>query len=258
MKLRVAQISIILATLTISGCFDPPEFSEIPYIEYESLRFVEIPADYVIPDGGTRPVDSLVLSFSIEDGDGDVGLRDNESFTPYHSFNLIIDSRDSLVTYTGDFEPPFYTIDPLGTRKPFSEEDNRPGYNCTNYIISSFSDLGVGQDTFYIQQNEFHYNLHVTILRKRNGTYSPVNYAEASGNADCALASFNGRIPIFEEDNIGRTLKGNISYSMRSSGHKIVLARDTFKIRFYMYDRALHPSNVVETPDFTLPDISAN
>jgi len=257
MKTRLIQISIILTTLLVSGCFDPPELSEIPKIEFESLEFVEIPPDFEIPDGGARPVDSLVLTFSLEDGDGDVGLRDIESFTPYHAYNIIIDSNDSLVTYSGDFQPPFYSVNPAGAAELFSGEDNRPAYDCTNYIIATYTDTEI-RDTFYIQQNEFHYNLHVDILRKRNGQYSKVDYAAASGNADCALASFNGRIPVFEEDNLGRTLKGNISYSMRSSGHKIVLARDTFKIRFYMYDRALNPSNTVETPDFTLPDISVN
>ena len=74
MKTRLIQISIILTTLLVSGCFDPPELSEIPKIEFESLEFVEIPPDFEIPDGGARPVDSLVLTFSLEDGDGDVDV----------------------------------------------------------------------------------------------------------------------------------------------------------------------------------------
>lgn len=257
MKTRIAQISIILSTLVVSGCFDPPVYSEVPSIGFERLEFVEIPADYEIPDGGARPVDSLVLTFSLEDGNGDVGLRDTESFTPYHAYNIVVDSNDSLVTFSGDFQPPFYSVNPAGAAELLSDVDNRPSYNCTNYIIATYSDTNL-RDTFYIEQNEFHYNLHVDILRKQNGEYNTVDYAAASGNADCALASFNGRIPVFEEGNIGRSLKGNISYSMRSSGHKIVLARDTFKIRFYMYDRALNQSNIVETPDLTLPDISVD
>ncbi len=246
MKTRIAQISIILSTLVVSGCFDPPEYSEIPHIEFEKLELFE-------GSDEERTSDSLLLTFSIQDGDGNVGINESESFVPYHSYNIIVDSNDSLVTYTGDFDPPFYSVNPAGAVELFSNEDNRPVYNCTNYLIANTStDV---RDTFYIELNEYHHNLHVDILKKRNGEYSLMDYGEAFGSSDCALNNFNGRVPVFDEENIGRSLKGSIGYAMLSAGHKIVLSRDTFMVRFYLYDRALNQSNVVETPDFTLSDV---
>ncbi len=245
MNLRKAQISIILVTLLVSGCFPPPEFPDVPNIRFSSLQYI----DY------ETARDSMVLKFEFEDGDGDIGLTADEIRTPYHPFNIVIDSRDSVVRYADpDVVPPLYLVDPLGNVTPFSETDNRPPFNCSSYQVGNFTDIGT--DTFYIQKNPYHNNLHIQFLRKKNGAYTKIDFASEFGNASCDVVDFNGRIPIFDRENIGRSLSGTISYAMLSAGFPIILRSDTFKVKFYIYDRDLNKSNEVESPDLTLSKIT--
>lgn len=249
MSFRIAQISIILATLLVSGCFEPPVFPDDPVIGYESLKFGSDPENRR---------DSMLLTFTIEDGNGDIGLDEDELYAPYHPYNLIIDSRDSIVTLSSaDVVPPLYSINPNGEVELFSDTDSRPPYDCKSYVVASFQDIGT--DTFFIQRNEYHNNIYIDFLKKEDGEYRVLDFGDELGIEDCGLEDFDGRIPIFDRDNLGRSLSGKISYSMATGltgAYQFLLQRDTFKLRFYIYDRALTSSNVVETPDLTLPNIT--
>ena len=248
MKSLKSQISIILLTLGLSACFDPPTFPEIPVIEFNSLEYID----------NELTVDSLMLRFDFEDGDGDIGLNSEDLLTPYHPFNIIVDSEDTIVTLnTESVVPPLYEVDPRGTRRLFSETDNRPVFNCNDYQITTYDFFGLGGDdldTFYISKNEFHNNMHIDFYKKQNGQYSLVNFSSQFNDAQCI--NWDGRIPVFDSENLGKSINGTISYALISSGFPIVLRNDTFKLEFYIYDRQLNKSNVVETRDFTLPDIT--
>jgi len=196
--------------------------------------------------------DSMVLTFNFEDGDGDIGLSSTQTYYPYQPFNVVVDSRDTLVTYSAtDIVPPLYLVDPTtgGNRTLFSDNDNRPPYNCKDYLIQS-------SDTFYIQKNPYHNNFHIQYQRKRNGVYTKIDFASEFGNTNCDVVDFNGRIPVFDPENIGNTLTGSISYAMISAGFPIVLRQDTFRVVFYIYDQALNESNIVNSPDMTLKKIT--
>ncbi|MBR07781.1 MAG: hypothetical protein CMP48_08835 [Rickettsiales bacterium] len=262
MKLSIGQISIILLTLVVVGCFSPDELSEVPRIGYVSSHFYRVPDDYVPKDETDNPRDSILITFTLEDGDGDIGLRSNDvdNLYPYHPYNTIIDSRGEKVRFGGDYQLPFYKVnEQQGFRDSlfFSDVDNRPtSYDCKYFILDEELTGNTNQDSaVFIEQNIYGKNLIVDILRKQNGNYTSVDYAEYTNSINCDLYSLSGRIPIFDDDNLGRTLKGEISYSIPSTGHVYVLNRDTFKIRFYVFDRALNQSNVVESPDLTLQEI---
>jgi hypothetical protein len=90
--------------LVASACFDPPEYPNTPHIELESLRF------YSEPNG----TDSLVLSITFEDGDGDLGISTNDFDPPYHANNFYIGNNGQLAavpTYTQYFTNPTSSID---------------------------------------------------------------------------------------------------------------------------------------------------
>jgi len=240
---------VLFATLT--GCFDPPEFPSEPKINFSNIRFVE-----------TDRSDSLVLTFEFQDGDGDIGLRNEETAPPFHSKDYILDSDFTFVTFSGSgYDPPFYKIndyDDSPSPEFYSDEDTRPTYNCRNYLYDTLffnngdSILAVA-DTFYVVPNEFNKNIFIDIYRKINGQYININDA-FSANINCP-ESFSARFPIFDVNNIGKALSGRISYAMISSGFGTVFRNDSIMIEFYIYDRALNKSNVARTPDFILEDI---
>src|SRR5688572_17534632 len=94
-----------------SSCFDPPEFDDIPKIDFEGLYFG------VTPDDGE--MDSVVLSIKFQDGDGDLGLESNAErnpnhfSTPFQSSFYYLESGGGLIpvsTYVGvtDEDAPRY------------------------------------------------------------------------------------------------------------------------------------------------------
>ncbi len=113
-----------------------------PKISYKNLIFKETPAN-------NKP-DSLILFFDFQDGDGDIGLFENESNPPFHDFDFIIDNNNLPVTFSSEFEPPFQRLVPSlipGPQKKkffrlnpefFSDEDSRPtNFDCQEYVIDS-------------------------------------------------------------------------------------------------------------------------
>lgn len=57
----------------LSGCVEPKEFSDIPYLEYRSASV----SGRIDPTGDTVPV--LDLTFYFQDGDGDIGTDGDET-----------------------------------------------------------------------------------------------------------------------------------------------------------------------------------
>lgn len=243
------QISLLISMTLFIGCFDPPEFPVEPTISFERIRYINV-------EGGS---DSLILSFNFEDGDGDIGLNSNQSLAPFHSFNLVIDSRDSLVTFSdSNVQPPFFTADPLDNIVLFSESDNRPQFNCNEWFINGADeDLFFGDlpfDTIYVQPNVFNKNIYIDFFRKSQGEYTLINNELSPG--DACTEDFDARIPVFDSDNVGRSLSGTINYALLSQGFPILFRNDTIKLEFFIYDQALNRSNVAETPDFVLANIT--
>ncbi|MEQ8239640.1 MAG: hypothetical protein RIA69_10530 [Cyclobacteriaceae bacterium] len=243
---------LILFLVFGTGCFEDPNFSAIPFVEFRDIYFADL-------DGQS---DSLVMTFYFEDGLGDVGLASFEQTSPYHQFNLVIDSKDSLITLrdTTVF-PPLYLIDPngispnLSNKIFFSDTDNRPPYNCNDYQPGR-ERVGAEVDTFYVSQNPYYNNIYIEFLRRRNNEYTLIDFAAEVGNSGCNVVNFDGRIPIFEPDNLGEPLSGTISYSMLSVGFKQIFRNDPIKVRFYIFDRALNKSNIAESTDFVLEEIT--
>lgn len=231
-------ISLAGFLIFMSGCFDPPEFSDVPEIQYKGLRFAQV-------EGA---LDTLELSFEFQDGNGDIGLDSDEVLPPYHSLNEIRDSDDSLVFFGNPqgVRPPLFSVNPFDPREReiFSETYNPPPYNTRDWFIrEAFG------DTVMVTENEFGKNIRIDLLRKVGGQYTLIN--------DELFEDFDSRIPIFDRENLiqQRALSGTINYAMQSQAFPIIFRNDTIKLRFFIYDRAQNKSNVEETPDFVLGDL---
>ncbi|MEP5612209.1 MAG: hypothetical protein ABJP45_08165 [Cyclobacteriaceae bacterium] len=250
MKRATKLLFSALFLLFLTSCFESEVFPETPFIELESLLYRD-----------TEGLDSLILSFRFEDGEGNLGLNDNvgDLLAPYHIYSYIADENDSIVTLSDPFiTPPLYKIPILvqpgengenqpfiaGPREFFSETDNRPNYDCINYEV-------VQSDTIYVSRNEFYNNFHLEFYKKTGGNYNEIDFGAIFQNDDCDIGNFNGRIPVYDPN--GR--EGVITYSILSRLFRLSFLDDTIQMRFWIYDRDLNKSNVVETPDFVLSDL---
>ncbi|MBU2913867.1 hypothetical protein [Reichenbachiella agariperforans] len=257
-------IIVIIIGLMVA-CEEPDPFPITPHISFEGLQFVEVEREG-FPD-------SLILSFNFEDGDGDLGIRDFETNAPFHDFDFIVDDSGRAVTLNAtDVTPPFYQQVPGSSNTTlYSEDDSRPSYSCDDYDtlrINMDRDTYIEQgapsnfpgsddyhlDTLFIVKNENRYNMHVSYYWDRGNGFELLDWAYIVNEFGCG-ESFNGRFPVLDEDNIGTSLQGTIKYAMISNGFIISLRNYPFKLKFYVLDRKLNKSNVVESPVFTIPEL---
>ena len=75
----------ILIFIVLISCSDNNNVSEIPTISFENIVFKKSENNFV--------QDSLILTINFIDGDGDLGLSNDENSYPYHQYNAIIDKK---------------------------------------------------------------------------------------------------------------------------------------------------------------------
>ena len=78
--LRAAAL-VSLAGAGLSSCLSPPDYPIEPAIDFKDLRVVHVPAG-----GGLTATDTLKFSVDFRDGDGDLGLSDDDiKVAPWNS-----------------------------------------------------------------------------------------------------------------------------------------------------------------------------
>ena len=87
MKIRTI-IGLLLLALAVCSCQKPVEYPIEPKITYEGFTYL-INADSTFSGEG-------IIAFSYTDGDGDLGLDDNDTLPPFgfhdtHYYNMVID-----------------------------------------------------------------------------------------------------------------------------------------------------------------------
>jgi len=165
-----ALIVLVLLAIVIS-CQKPPKYDNTPNIEYNNVEI------YSSLENGLKK-DSLIIVTRFEDGDGDLGL-DNE-----------------------DLQVP-----------PFNQEGN--------------------------DQNYF-----LDILIKKNNVFQPLELP----------FTFNPRFFRLAPDGRVGPIEGDLRYSgviIRESD-RVLKPGDVLKFRISIRDRALNPSNTVETDEITV------
>jgi hypothetical protein len=236
----IRAVGLFAVVLAGSGaCFNPPEFPVTPQIEFESIRYKEVGT------GSDAKFDSLILTLSFKDGDGDLGLAADEigcisdSICYNNKFYFIKKSNGRPVTYKDKRTDPLYNYLPLWD-KP---------YNCTNWEIRTTNNV---RDTLYFELNPDHYNIEVDFLVKNgDGSFTEFDWRNEFDFPNCSQG-FDGRFPILFKDKPGAPLEGKIRYGMVSTGFKFLFSVKTLKLRVQIKDRALHKSNIIETPEFIL------
>jgi hypothetical protein len=246
------------SVLLISSCFNPPEFPVTPEIEFEDIYFKEI--------GNNSTPDSLVLTISFKDGDGDLGLGDNDVDDPFHEQDFFLDEnnnnkllrlRSRKIPGNEDlppFEKPYnclnYTYDtlyvPESQKSVFDET-----YNQVRKFVSGGTTYYALLDTFYVEKNPNHYNITVEFLQKQGSGFETFEWRTVYPYPTCG-ETFDGRFPVLSEQGKTSALEGKLRYAMKSNGFLPFFSAKTLKLRVQIKDRALHSSNIIETPEFTL------
>ena len=85
----------------------------------------------------------------------------------------------------------------------------------------------------------YYYNYVIDYYEKQNGNFVKVALA----------VPFSVRIPYLTPNNATKAIKGIIVDTLTMDPHP---AHDTIKFKFFIYDRALHKSNVDSTPPIIL------
>jgi hypothetical protein len=204
------------------SCYQEPDFSFTPAIEFDRVEFVR----------GSF-LDSLIVFVSFQDGDGDLGLRGDETSPPYHPFEFVRDDNGQLIT--------------------FGSRPDLPPFNPLDWIINPTVNGQVVQDTVLIRQNPNHFNFFIEFFRRRPGQ---TNFTQWNPNAAPFYQTFNGRFPILNQRDQNRPLGGVIRYGMVSSQWRNIFGNDEIRIRVQIQDRALNRSNIAESPIFTLQEIT--
>lgn len=219
---------VIVFTYAFWSCRDLPTYPTTPSIDYNQLFFKK-----------GELADTLFVKLKFRDGDGDLGLSPSfDTGIPYNAIWYEAKPDGSLLTYADRNTPPYDTIPPFEFP-----------YYCTNYSIEDL-------DTFYISQNPNHFNIFVDFYVKKNGQWSLYDWITA--NPPQCGETYNGRFPILNSSGQKRPLEGTLEYGITGAAFEVIFKRDTLKLEVRIQDRALNKSNLIETPEFVLQDITVN
>ena len=233
--------------LFFSNCLPKEEFSNVPSISFEKLEYIK--------SSNNINQDSINLTISFTDGDGDLGLSNDDINFPYNPYDAIIDENLNWVTLgSTNVTPPLYLYKPNGSYSLFSNEDSRPSFSCQDYIIDTVFQT-TELDTFYIQKNENNKNIFVEYYIKNGENYKFIDWKKIFDKEYSCGLDFDSRFPPLNISSNSQSITGNLTYSMVSYGFKSILENETFKLKIKIKDRGLNNSNIIETQDFTLTSI---
>lgn len=219
---------VLILSLFIYSCRELPTYPNTPSIEFNQVYFKN-----------GELTDTLFVSLEFKDGDGDLGLHpDFDSGVPYNAIYYWLKDDGKLLTYADRNTPPYDTLPPYEFP-----------YYCYSYSIED-------ADTLWIEQNSNHFNIFVDFYVKKNGQWNLYDWITA--NSPQCGETYNGRFPILNTSGQERPLEGTLKYGITGAGFEVIFKRDTLKLEIRIQDRALHKSNVIQTQEFVLKDITIN
>lgn len=224
MKFYTSLLFSFLLSLGLVSCYDEPDFPLEPRLlgfdPGNEIQFVDVP---------NTIADSLILRVSFQDGDGDLGVSNNEN-TPILSEEYI---------YIPDNSGDFIVYDP----------DINGAFDCADWKVPpTYFGQDTIRDTIRADRNPYYYNFEVDLFVKRNGSFREYDLLEEQ-----CRARLGGRFPPFKEDwSNTKPLEGIIEYGFASPGLVSLFRNDTLKVQVRIKDRALNVSNTIESRAFVL------
>jgi hypothetical protein len=149
--------------------------------------------------------------------------------------------------------PDSYPIEPSIEYKEFLAANKYEAVLTLNFTDGD-GDIGLkNSDTvgLYDKSSPYYYNLYIkTYYKSSNGNFKDtLIYDVITNKIDTGL--IRQRIQFVEKTTKDDFLKGQFIINL--NGYRQSLAHKIIKYKIYFYDRALHKSNVIETPELIVP-----
>ncbi|MBL0739607.1 hypothetical protein [Chryseolinea lacunae] len=279
------------SALIAGACFSPPDLPIAPQITYEGdIYFVKgqgvqdslvVTINFKDGDGDLGLSSSAIGSpyndinlYLANNGDtialGKNALYDNLPplvEVPNGATGKLVSVRtpkDPAYAYLPKFNPaancPFenFTYDTLYVNEPDRAIFDNKNYKVIDTLTSAdprFPRIFLLLDTFYYRQNPNYANIEVAFyVRVDNTGDENTDYQIYDWRKEFCSISFNQRFPELSSKN--GPLEGKLTYAMVSAGISSIFAGKALKLKIRIRDRGLHTSNIIDTGDFTLTDIS--
>jgi hypothetical protein len=170
-------------------------------------------------------------------------------FPSHHRFTRFtgyIAMMASIVSAVSCMKKEQYPIIPEIRYESFIAEYDTNPYPSRGYLTISFKDgdgdIGLRStenDPPYDSAGPYYFNYVISYFEKRNGVFTEVTLTP----------SLSARIPLLTPDEPNRAIKGIIVDTLPLNPAP---QYDTIMLKFFIYDRALHKSNVDSTPSIIL------
>lgn len=207
--------TLFFLMIMLIACDKAPEYPSHPTIRFEKIQRFVVRNQYTLSH-----TDSIVVTLWFEDGDGDLGLSDQDIYYPYQAYDFVWDDDGNIVK--------------------LSSNAGEERYNPCYYIIGDY-DTGGARDTFRVNYNNNHFNFFVDLWIKEGRTFKKF---------DTCYSSLNGRFPVLNPVKYDGPVDGELTFTISDQPWlSEIMAGKTGKFAIYIQDRALHRSNVVETPE---------
>lgn len=209
--------SIFLLIFQI-GCKKNPEYPAVPEIEFRSIeRFT------VFDNFSQTYTDSVNITIHFKDGNGDLGLTDQETQSPYQPYYFILNNNSEYILY--------------------GSSDTLPPFDDCNYLIGEFTGAA-GLDTVLVQPNQDFFNYFADLYIKNGNTFEIIDLQ------GICPAPFNGRFPVLSPDaTYSGPLDGLLTFNISDPGLRFLVEGKTVKFRIFIKDRALNSSNAIWTSE---------
>jgi len=161
----------------------------------------------------------------------------------FRSKLLLIIFAAVILTYNSCKQKEEYPVIPYIQFKSFVKINNSSGKDDKGILTISFTDgdgdIGLSQsDTLppFDSKSEYYYNFITKYFEQQNDTLIEVTFPD----------TLNARIPVITPKGNNKNIKGEIEIKIFINNTRSKF--DTIAFEVYIYDRALHKSNVITTP----------
>lgn len=201
----------LFSCIFLNSCTKSPVYPDTPEIEYHSMTRYS-------------SGDSVIISINFKDGDGDLGIKAEETNPPYHELEYVRDNSGNFVK--------------LGS------SPSLPPYNCFDYVDGEFDGVA-GRDTVQVKLNPNYNNFLIDFYVKQpDQSYLKFDFTPFCTN-------YNGRFPLLNTSGTKGPIEGTLSYTVKDIA-ALGLAGMTVKFRIQIKDRAFRKSNIIDTPDIVI------